>query len=438
MYRSTMVTLICFWAFFAQATEGEGGWPQWRGPYGSGVAASGSPPVQWSETQNIRWKKEIPGLGLATPVIWENRLYLLTAVATEEMVDQAPKADGRRSWMKPIVPDRVYLYQILALDRSSGEIVWQDTAIRKVPHETTHGDASWASNSPVTDGEVLIASFGSAGILGYDLQGKRLWKVDLGDMRTRNGFGEGSSPAIHGERVIVNWDHEDQSFIVALNKKSGEEIWRTQRDEPTSWSTPVVVEHGGRTQVIVSATNRVRGYDFQSGQEIWSCGGMTLNTIPSPIVRDGVVYVASGFRGSAVMAIDLDKAKGDVTGTDAVLWHHDRDTPYVPSILLYNDSLYFIKSNNAILSVFDVRSGKAQYGPTRLEGINGIYASPVAADGKVYIVGRRGNMMVLEHGNQFKVLATNTLEDRFDASPAIVGDTLYLRGHKHLYSISAN
>jgi outer membrane protein assembly factor BamB len=304
-----------------------------------------------------------------------------------------------------------------------------------VPHETTHGDASWASASPVTDGRHLIASFGSAGIFCYDLAGNLQWQVDLGDMRTRNGFGEGSSPAIHGDTVVVNWDHEGPSFIVALDKNSGEVKWRVERDEPTSWSTPVFAEVNGGTQVIVSATNKIRAYDLATGEVLWTCGGMTLNTIPSPIVDGQTVYASSGFRGNALLAIDLGAAKGDITDGKAVRWRFDRDTPYVPSMLLYGERLYFIKHNKGILSCFNTRSGEAVYGPERLDDLKGVYASPVGAGGHVYIVGRAGNTVVLRDGNSFDVVAVNQLDDRFDASPAIVGDTLYLRGHKHLYSI---
>ncbi len=413
----------------------EAHWPTWRGPDFDGVAPGSKPPITWSETKNIVWKTPIPGLGLATPVIWGDRLFLLTAVKTERPAEKPMETNSELSWARPITPKHYYQFQVMALDRKDGSVLWTRNAIEKVPHETTHGDASWASCSPVTDGEHLVASFGSAGIFCYDLEGALQWQTDLGDMRTRRGFGEGSSPALYGNRVIVNWDHEDQSFIVALDKSSGKLIWKKDRDEVTSWSTPAVAEIGGKPQVIVSATNRVVGYDLATGEEIWWCGGMTVNTIPSPIVEGSLVYVSSGYRGNALLAIDLEGARGDISDSDHVVWRHDRDTPYVPSMLLYEDALYFIKHNRGILSVFDAKTGKPHYGPQRLDDIEGIYASPVGAGGHVYLLDRGGAAMVIKSGSEFQVAAVNKLDDHFDASPAVAGDRLYLRGHKHLYCI---
>ena len=255
-------------------------------------------------------------------------------------------------------------------------------------------------------------------------------------MRTRRGFGEGSSPAIHGNTIIINWDHEEDDFIVALDKYTGKEIWRKKRDEPTSWSTPLIVEYGGKTQVIVSATNFTRSYDLSNGDIIWECSGMTTNTIPSPVVENGVVYVMSGFRGNALQAIRLEGASGDISDSEAVLWEYNRDTPYVPSPLLYNGSLYFLKSNDGILTGFNTKTGKPNFGPQRLDGISNAYASPVGASNRVYLTGRGGTTLVIENSTEFKILAKNTLGDGFDASPAIAGNEFYLRGTRYLYCIS--
>ena len=406
-------------------------WPQWRGPAADGTVLKGNPPMQWGDNQNIRWKKEIPGLGLATPVIWGDQLFLLTAVSAGD--DPAEGSD----WMRKKEPDAVHSFQVMSLNRHSGEVLWTQTAITEKPHESTHGDGSWASLSPVTDGKVLVASFGSRGIFCYDLDGKLLWNKDLGDMRTRNGFGEGSSPVLANGMVIVNWDHEDQSFIVALDAKTGEKRWRKERDEPTSWSTPIVGEVDGKMQVMVSATNAIRGYDLETGEELWWCAGMTLNTIPTPIFRDGILYAASGFRGNNVMALNLRGAKGNLDGTPHVLWNLKENTPYVPSMVLVDKYLYMLKENRAILTCVDVSNGTVVFGPERLEGLSGVYASPLAVNDKVYLLGRDGAAMVLNSGPALEVLATNTLSDKFDASPAVVGDALYLRGRKYLFCVSA-
>jgi outer membrane protein assembly factor BamB len=255
-------------------------------------------------------------------------------------------------------------------------------------------------------------------------------------MNIKMRFGEGSSPALHGNTLIVHWDHEDQSFIVALDKRTGKQLWRKERDEVTSWSTPLIIEHGGTTQVIVSATGRVRSYNLKTGKVLWECGGMTRNVIPMPVVGNGMVYVTSGFRGSALLAIRLSAAKGDITDTSAVVWRHGADTPYVPSPLLYGDALYFLKVNSEVLSCINAATGEALYSRQRLDGVQGVYASPVAASGRIYIAGRNGVTAVIRHGPRYELLSSNKLDDGFSASPAIVGREIFLRGRKSLYCIA--
>jgi outer membrane protein assembly factor BamB len=332
-------------------------------------------------------------------------------------------------------PEESYQFAVVCLDRGTGAIRWQQVATEAVPHEGHHRDHGFASASPVTDGERLYAYFGSRGLHCYDLGGRRLWERDFGDMTTRNAFGEGASPVLHGDTVLVNWDHEGGDFIMALDKRTGRTRWETERDEPTGWSTPLVVEANGRHQVVVNATGKVRAYDLASGDGLWECGGQTANAIPSPVAGHGLVYVMSGFRGSALHAIRLGRT-GDLTGTDAIAWSHGKSTPYVPSPLLYDGLLYFIAGNNGMLSCFDAVTGKPQYEAERLPGVMGVYASPVGAGGRVYVAGRDGTALVLRHGPTLSVLATNKLDDRIDASPAVVGRDLFLRGHRALYCIA--
>ena len=409
-------------------------WPQWRGPAATGVAPLAKPPLEWSEGKNIRWKIEIPGKGNSSPIVWGDRIYLTTAIATDKTVTPpaTPEPSGRRG----IAPTNVQKFVLLALSRQDGKIIWQQTAIEALPHEGTHPDGTWASNSPITDGEHIFADFGSRGIYCYDLSGKLQWKKDLGDMTTRNGFGEGSSPALHGNTLVVNWDNENGSFFVALDKRNGKELWRVNREEPTTWATPLIVLHEGKPQVIANATNRVRSYDLANGNLIWENAGTTLNAIPSPVAAEGMVYVTAGFRGSALYAIRLAEAKGDLSNSAAVVWKHDQDTPYVPSPLLYDGKLYFLKVNTGILSCFNAKTGEPHYSRQRLESIANIYASPVGAAGRVYLVGRDGATMVIKNSASFEVLATNKLDDGIDASPALVDNEIYLRGKKFLYCIA--
>ena len=416
-------------------------WPQWRGPEGNGVAPLADPPVQWSEGENVRWKIALPGTGHATPIVWGERIYVTIAIQGEAVasaaVEEEPQGEGRRR-RRGVQPDQTLKFALLAIDRKDGRIAWQRIVREEKPHEGHHPDAAWVSNSSVTDGQHIYAYFGSRGLYCFDMEGQLKWEKDLGDMQTRRGFGEGSSPALHGNTLVINWDHQGPSFIVALDKTTGAEKWRSGRDEETSRSTPFVVEHKGRPQIVTSATNKVRSYDLETGEIIWESQGMTVNVIPSPVASGDLIFVMSGFRGSALQAIRLPAAQGNIADSDAVVWSYSQDTPYVPSPLLYGDALYFLKGNKGILSCLNAQTGEVHYGPQRLADVANVYASPVGANGRVYLAGRDGNVLVFKGGPEFAVLATNSLEDGFDASPVAVDGELYLRGRQFLYCIAAN
>lgn len=327
-------------------------------------------------------------------------------------------------------------FVLLSVGRRDGRILWQRTVREQVPHEAIHVTGSFASNSPVTDGEHVFASFGSQGLYCLDVNGALRWEVDLGDMHSLHGHGEGSSPVLHGDLLIANWDHEGECFVVALDKRTGERRWRARRDEITSWSTPLVVDHEGRAQVVISATRRIRGYDAATGEVLWECGGLSQNVVASPVAGDGMVYAGSSYEKRAMIAIRLAGARGDITGSDRVAWTLDRDTPYVPSPLLYEGRLYFLKHYQGLLSCLDAKTGESLYGTVRLPHLPAVYASLAGAAGRVYVTGRNGRMVVLRSGAQPEVLAQNELDDNFSASPALVGAELFLRGEKHLYCIA--
>jgi outer membrane protein assembly factor BamB len=419
-------------AHLAAADEGEKFWPQWRGPYATGVSRQANPPIEWSETKNIKWKVEIPGRGSSSPVVWGDRLYLQTAVPVGLHGEESHKPRGG------INPRGPHAFKLLAIDRHTGKTVWEKTAREQTPHEPAHFEnGTWASGSPITDGQHVIAYFESFGIYCYDLNGTLVWEKDLGDKRMRNQFGEGSTPVLHGNTLVVVWDHlGGQSFIVALDKRNGAELWRVDRDEIDTWATPLVVEQDGRAQVIVPGQKRLRSYDLASGKIVWETAGLTMNPIPSPVFENGMVFATSGFQGNSLKAIRIAGAAGDITDTGHVVWTLNRDTPYVPSPLLYDGVLYILKTNNGLLSAFDAQTGKPHYQVQRLEQAPNVFASPVGAAGRVYIAGRDGTTVVLEHGTAFELLAANTLDDGFDASPALVDRDLYLRGYRYLYAIS--
>lgn len=407
-------------------------WPQWRGPDATGASRTASPPIEWSEGRNVRWKVEIPGRGSGSPVVWGDRLFLLSAIPVG--VQGAASHEPRSQ----VQPRDVHRFVVLAIERGTGRVVWQRTAREERPRQPSMKDGTWASSSAITDGQRVYAFFESSGLYTYDMNGTLLWQKQLGEKKMFADVGEsGSTPALHRNRLVIAWDHQGASFVVALDARTGQEIWRADRQEVDSWSTPVVVEHAGRAQVVTTAQNRIRSYDLETGRVVWEGEGLTMNPIPSPVAADGMVFAMSGFRGSRLRAIRLADATGDITGGNAVVWSLDRDTPYVPSPLLYEGLLYVLKSNAGILSVFDAKTGRPQYQLQRLAGLPEVYSSPVAAQNRVYVTGRDGTTLVIRHGAPFEVLATNRLDDGFDASAALVDEHLYLRGYRFLYDIAA-
>lgn len=437
----------------ATAAAAEQNWPQWRGPLGTGVAPSANPPISWSETNNIKWKVKIPGSGSATPIIWDNRIFIQTAIPTGKKVEATPeKSDApapatnasganqaqprRGGGMGGPKPTEVYRFVVLCLDRQTGKELWQQTAREEVPHEGFKAnDGTFASSSPITDGQHVFAYFGSRGMHCYDMNGGLKWSQDLGRMRIVMSFGEGSSPALAGDTLIVNWDNEEGSYIVALDKKTGKTLWKNPRDERSSWSTPLVVESNGKPQVITTATGKIRSYDVETGKIVWECGGLTRNVIPSPVAGNGLVYCTSGYQGNALLAIRLGRT-GDLTGTDAIAWSYGKSTPYVPSPLLYADKLYCFANNKGMLSCFDAATGKPFYTEERIEDIPDVYASPVGAAGRIYFTGRNGVTVVVKPSDKLEVLAINRLDEKTDASPVAVGKELFLRGREYLYCIT--
>jgi outer membrane protein assembly factor BamB len=447
-----LVLLLSLGGMQAASSAADQNWPQWRGPLGTGIAPTANPPVVWSETNNLKWKVKIPGQGSATPIVWEQKIFIQTAVPTGKKGEpsleksdspapapEAPAASSerpRRGGMGGPKPTEVYQFVVLCLDRQTGKVLWHQVAREVVPHEGFKpNDGSFASSSPVTDGQHVFAYFGSRGLHCYDLDGQLKWSQDLGRMRIVMSFGEGSSPALAGDTLIVNWDNEEGSFIVAVDKNTGKTLWKIPRDERTSWATPLVVEVNGQPQVVTAASGKIRSYDPATGKVIWECGGLTRNVIPTPVVGNGLIFCTSGYQGNALLAIRLDRT-GDLTGTDAIVWSHNKGTPYVPSPLLYEGKLYFLSNNKGQLSCLDATTGKPFYAEERLADIPDVYASLVGAAGRIYLTGRNGVTVVIKPSDKLELLATNRLDEKIDASPVAVGRELFLRGREYLYCLT--
>ena len=411
-------------------------WPAWRGPLATGVAPEGNPPLSWDEGEgtNIRWKTPIPGRGHSTPIVWDERIYLTAAIPVGPALPPKPSTAPGNHDNLPVTHRQKF--GALAIDRPTGKIVWQVTLREALPVEQGHQTGSLASASPVTDGERLYINFGSFGLYCLDLDGSVVWQADFGPMQSLHGHGEGSSPVLYGDLLVVNWDHEGKSFVAALDKRTGDQRWKIDRQEVTSWATPIIVEHAGRPQLIISGTSRIRGYDLESGKVLWECGGLSANVVASPVSDGKMVFAGSSYDKRALLAIDLAGAKGDITGTKRVVWSRTRGTPYVPSPLLYDGKLYYLTHYQGVLSRVDGASGEDQPGAMRLEGIGNIYASPVAAAGRVYVTDLDGVTAVVSHGDVPRLLSVNRLKEPVAASAAIAGRDLFLRGDKSLYRLA--
>lgn len=426
--------LLSLAAGMGWAGEVAGEWPRWRGPFDTGVAR-GDAPAEWSDTRNVAWKVAIPGQGNSSPVIWGDRIFVTTAVPVKGGPSQTGDgAGGFGQGAQGTQPEHRLV--VMALERKTGKVVWEKTAKTVSPHEGFHRRyGSFASNSPVTDGKRLYTFFGSHGAYCYDLDGKLLWEYEAGvKLRMRNAFGEGTAAVLDGETLLLNFDHEGPSFLVALEAATGKVRWRVERDEISNWSPPLVVTHGGVRQAILAAPNKVRSYNMANGELIWECAGLGANTIPAPVVHGDLVLVMSGYRNPKMMAIRLG-GKGDLTGTEAVVWSTTRGVAYTASPVLADGRLYVVM-DSGLFSCFDAATGKPHYERVRLPKSYNFKASPVAANGKLYLSTEEGDVVVLKMGDTFEVLATNTLADQiFISSPAFAGGEIYLRSTTHLFAI---
>lgn len=459
-------------------------WTRWRGPNQNGVAP-GDVATEWSDTRNIAWTTTIPGRGHSSPVIYGDVIYLTTAVplgegalpdapgrpAAATAANAAPAVPAQGSAPQPTGPSGAggprrggpggpggggpgsgprgpggagggsaahveHKLVLMAIHRHTGKILWERSPRSVKPHEGYHRMyGSFASNSPVTDGKHVWAFYGQYGIYCYSVTGDLVWKrEDFPQISMRNAFGEGTATVLEDDRIILNFDSENESFLLVLDKATGKQVWRQSRDEPSSWSQPLVVKVNGRKQIIVSATRKVRAYDLETGKVVWECAGLGVNVIPAPVSDGKVVYVMSGFRDPNLMAIQLGR-EGDLTGTDAVLWSNKRGNSYTASPVLADGKFYFV-TDTGMVSCVNAATGEPYYLQQRLPKSYNIKASPIAVNGKLYVSTENEDVVVLRMGEKFEVIATNTLRDQmFIASPAVAEGALYLRGQNTLFCI---
>lgn len=426
--------LITVLLFITTVFAADDDWARWRGPEDDGMAR-GDVPLEWSDTKNVAWKASIPGRGFSSPVIWGSKLFVTTAVPIGDAKAAPPPSGGGRGAGGGAGLGPSYSFRVLCFDRNTGKLLWDREATKAEPHEGYHGRyGSFASNSPVTDGKHLVAFFGSRGVYVYDLNGKLIWNKQFPPMTMRLAFGEGVAPVLDDDKLFLKFDQEKDSSILVLDKATGKELWKVSRDEPSSWSPPLIVTHAGKKQAVVSASNKVRSYDVATGKLIWESAGLGTNVIPAPVTIDGIVIVMSGHREPNLLAIKLGK-EGDLTGSDSILWKNDRGNSYTPSPVLHDGKLYLL-TDSGMLSCFNARTGEAYYRQQRLPKPYNFKASPIGVNGKLYLSSEEGDVIIVKMGEKYEVLATNSMPDQsFVSSPAVAEGSLYLRSQDTLYCI---
>ena len=409
------------------------GWMQWRGPLNTGMAA-GDAPLRWTDRDGVVWKVPIPGRGHSTPVVAGDLLFVTTAVPTGRTAAPSGRSRGGGGNADAGLEHR---FEVLAIDRATGRTVWRRTATTAIPHEGYHRNyGSFASNSPVTDGKQVYAFFGSRGLFAYSLDGDLVWRKDFGvKLRMDNGWGEGTAPTLYENRLILHFDHLDGGFLTVLDSQTGRELWRVPRTERYNWAAPFVATHGGRRQIVVNGET-TRGYDFETGAPLWEAAGLGENSVPQMVQHGDLVFAMSGHTIKRLMAIRLGRT-GVLTGTDAIVWSTPRGVSYTPSPLLHDGRLYVV-SDAGLVSCFDATTGRPFFEQRRLSQPYNFKASPVGANGKLYLATEEGDVVVLRLADRFEVLATNTLTDQsFIASPVVADGAIYLRSRTHLFRIGS-
>jgi outer membrane protein assembly factor BamB len=439
-----VITILLFGLAVCASARGQDKWPQFRGPGAAGLAPPGAQlPISWSTTQNVAWKVDIPGRGLSSPIVWGDRVFV-TSCISEGKIPPAKKGlyfGGEQ--LKP--PTDAHRWVVYALDFNDGKILWETVVHKGVPQSTRHIKNSYASETPVTDGERVYAYFGNIGIFCLDMNGKEVWHKELGTYKTRYGWGTAASPVLHQDRLYIVDDNEEKSFLIALDKKTGREIWRVDRpDEKTNWSTPFIWENSQRTEIVTSGSGKVRSYDLD-GKLLWELKGMSSITIPTPVASFGMLYLGSGYvlekdnfkplyaiKPGAAGDISLGK---DETSNQSIVWRQKSAAPYNPSFIVYGDYLYVLKDRGT-LDCYDAHTGKQVYKDERLGPAGtGFTSSPWAFNDKIFCLSEDGDTFVVQAGPQFKLLGKNSLNEMTLSTPALTHDSVIIRTETKLYRI---
>jgi outer membrane protein assembly factor BamB len=413
----------------------EPNWPQWRGPASAGISDEKNLPAEWGPEKNVAWKTEIPGRGVSSPVIWGDYVFLTTAIAGEKVEGVKPPVhylEGTQ-FRHPdsIAADVKHKLIVMALDRKSGKILWERTAYDGLVYDEYHKRGSHAAPTPITDGKHVYFYFGTAGLYAYDFAGKQIWKHDMGNLGTV-GMGPGTSPIMDGNLILLQCDQEEGqgSFLKAVDKRTGKQVWKTDRKHAASWATPLLHKEGKQTQLIASGLESTIAYDTATGKEIWRGPGLDGNAVPTSVMGHGMIYTVTGYPKKNTLAFKLNGATGEVKE----VWSHKKGSAYITSPLLYGDYLY-LSTDKGILTCLDAKTGEVKYENGRPPAPATVYASMVAFDGKILLTNDEGDTYVIKAGPTFEVLGKNTVGESVQASPAIANGAIFIRGSKHLFCI---
>jgi outer membrane protein assembly factor BamB len=441
MKRSPVaVWVLLLAAAVALRADPPANWPQFRGPGALGVAAHPNLPERWSTNENVAWKTEVPGRGWSSPIVWGERVFVTTVVSEGEV--EPPKKGLYLGGERKEIPKAEHRWLVLCYDLKSGRELWAQEAQHGQPPNQLHVKNTYASATPVTDGERVYAWFGNVGLFCYDLEGRKLWSTNWPAVKIRNGWGSAASPVLHDDRVFIVNDNDEQSFAVALDARTGRQLWQVERDEKSNWASPCVWQNERRTELITSGTRRIRSYDL-NGKLLWQCGGMSSIVIPTPFSTSNLLYVCSGYVGDRARPVFAFKpgASGDITlnpgetNNEFIAWHQPTAGPYNPSPLLYGDYFYVL-FDFGFLSCHDARTGRQIYEKQRIRDVpTSFTASPWAANGKIFALSEDGDTFVFQAGPEYKLLHKNSLDEMCLATPALAGDRLLIRTLTRLYCI---
>jgi outer membrane protein assembly factor BamB len=438
MYRILLVMLTASF-LLASDTLAEANWPQFRGA-SAGVVEDGILPTTWSTTENVAWTLEIPGRAWSSPIVWGDRVFVTSAVGGTDA--EKPKKGLYFGGERDKPSDKIHRWMVYCIDFNSGKILWEKLAHQAVPKHSLHIKNTYASETPVTDGQRVYAYFGNYGLFCYDLDGRELWSKQFGSFKTRYNWGTAASPVLYKDRLYIVNDNDEQSYLIALDKKTGEQIWRVDRDEKSNWATPYIWENKQRTELITCGTGKVRSYDLD-GKLLWELGGMSAIAIPTPFAEHGLLYITSGYVGDKKRPLFAIRpgARGDITLKDDqdsnqyIAWCQKQGGPYNPSPIVYGDYFYVLL-DRGMLSCYDARTGSEIYSKKRIAaGANMFTSSPWANDGKIFCLSEDGDAFVIQAGTEFKVLGSSKLDEMCMATPAAVRGSLIIRTISKLYRI---